>query len=122
MAASKSSKEIVETVGPLKAELEELRHIVSEVSATLRVDSGAVIGAVKAMVSINNRNVEELDKAKAELAEARRIIAEQSREVSAARSAQSLDVSESVYREALADFAVRVLSGGVAVSFHEARP
>lgn len=33
-----------------------------------------------------------------------------------------VDLSAAVYRDALADFAIRVLCGGVAVSFREARP
>lgn len=125
MASSKTSKEIVEAVGPLKAELEELRQIVDEVSATLRIEPGAVIGAVKTMVSINNRNVDELDQAKAR-------VAKLEAELDAAKAAVDglvshtqigcLDTGADIYRDALADFAVRVLSGGVAVSFHEARP
>ena len=125
MASSKTSKEIVEAVGPLKAELEELRQIVDEVSATLRIEPGAVIGAVKNMVSINNRNVDELDQAKVR-------VAKLEAELDAAKAAVDglvshtqigcLDTGAGIYRDALADFAVRVLSGGVAVSFHEARP
>ena len=71
----------------------------------------------------------ELDAAKkriadleAELSEARGIIAHQAGEVSASRREMDVDLSASIYRDALADFAIRVLSGGVAVSFHEARP
>lgn len=119
MAASKTSKEIVEAVGPLKAELEELRQIVDEVSATLRIEPGAVIGAVKTMVSINNRNMDELTQAKARLVKLEE-------ELESARALiddmANLDTGASIYRDALADFAIRVLSGGVAVSFHEARP
>ena len=57
-------------------------------------------------------------------------IAELEAELAAFRSAtadpagimQDIDLSAGIYRDALADFAIRVLSGGVAVSFHEARP
>lgn len=55
-----------------------------------------------------------------------RIVALQS-EVAALRAAAApepdgIDLSAAIYRDALADFAIRVLSGGVAVSFREPRP
>lgn len=61
----------------------------------------------------------EVERLRGELTEARQIIAQQEarREIG-----DGVDLSAAIYRDALADFAIRVLSGGVAVSFHEARP
>lgn len=112
--ASKTVKEqIAEALAPVKAELEDREARVAVLEDTLAGTEEALAGA-KARIA-------ELE---AELSEARGIIAHQAGEVSAARReiGDGVDLSAAIYRDALADFAIRVLSGGVAVSFHEARP
>lgn len=110
--ASKTIKEqIAEALAPVKAELEDREARVAVLEDTLAGTEEALAGA-KARIA-------ELE---AELSEARGIIAHQAGEVSASRREMDVDLSASIYRDALADFAIRVLSGGVAVSFHEARP
>ena len=119
--ASSKSKEIADVVGPLKAELDGLRQIVADVANTLGVNTDTVPGAVKAMVSINQRNLQELDAAKERIAALEAELAACRAEAPAVdRGAECLDVGAAVYRDALADFGASVLAGRVLVTFRDA--
>ena len=113
---SKTIKEqVAEAIAPVKAGLEdrearvavlEDQHVrdqerIAELEAAL---NDARAWAAELQDALNERN--------AELAAAK---------AAAAPEPDGIDLSASIYRDALADFAIRVLSGGVAVSFHEAR-
>lgn len=116
-----TSKEIVDAVGPLKAEQDGLRQIVADVANTLGVNTDTVPGAVKAMVSINQRNLQELDAAKARIEALEAELAACRAEAPAGdRGAECLDVGAAVYRDALADFGASVLAGRVLVTFRDA--
>lgn len=97
-------EQIAEALAPVQAELEEKRARIFELEA-------------------------EAERMEADRSKLMDLIQEQSAELAAFRSAEHepagitgvevLDMSANLYRDALADFAIRVLSGGVAVSFRE---
>lgn len=102
--ASKTVKEqIAEALAPMQAELEDREARVAELDYTLAGTKEALAGA-KARIA-------ELE---AELAAFRAAEAEPAAGIT---GVDVLDMSANLYRDALADFAIRVLSGGVAVSF-----
>lgn len=131
-------EQIAQALAPLKAELEdrearvavlEDQHVrdqerIAELEAELATWQEANKEGSAEFLALNESLRAEAERLREELAEARRIIAQQAGEVSAARReiGEGIDLSAAIYRDALADFAIRVLSGGVAVSFHEARP
>ena len=96
-------EQIAEALRPLQQELEErLRQIKQLEAEAERMEADRV-----KMMDLIQAQQTELSALRAEEVEPACIT--------------GLDMSANLYRDALADFAIRVLSGGVAVSFHEAR-
>lgn len=126
MASSKSKETVADVLGPLKEKAEMLDRVAGIFGWSPNEDMAEaatrMIGALDSAVLDLRGKEREVERLQAELEEARRIIADQSGEVSAARRerADLLDVGAAVYRDALADFGASVLAGRVLVTFRDA--
>lgn len=110
--------QIAEALAPVKAELEDREARVAVLEDTLAGTEEALAGAKARIAELEADRVKMMD-----------LIQSQQTELTALRAAEAepagitgvdvLDMSANLYRDALADFAIRVLSGGVAVSFRE---